>query len=190
MPPGGSGLAVGQYAEVSRRFAVRDVEAFADLTGDHNPIHMCPTGEGPAKPSVSEVREVDGVVVCSREAHINKSKGGRCVHGILMASLFPAVISAALPNSIYRSQELKFHQRLAPDRMAMARVSVKSLKVLKRRGVLMTCETTIFMVQDGVLVVSGEGQVLVPEGTVFSEDRDGRDNPGGGGGIANMKGEI
>jgi hypothetical protein len=69
-----------------RQFTAEDVEAFLKLTGDANSIHTDPAAAKAA----------------GLQAPI--------VPGIMMASLFPAIIGTNFPGALYLSQTLKFRQ--------------------------------------------------------------------------------
>jgi 3-hydroxybutyryl-CoA dehydratase len=79
-------IAVGQSAE--RSFSVTDarVRAFAEVSGDHNPVHL-------------------------DEAYAAKTMfKGRVAHGMLLGGFISAVLGDALPGpgSIYLDQTLEF----------------------------------------------------------------------------------
>merc|ERR1712147_255817 len=71
---------VGAALTTSRRFDADDVAAFARLTGDDNAIHREPSDHFAAP----------------------------IVHGMLLASLFPALFAGEWPGSVYRAQTLDF----------------------------------------------------------------------------------
>ncbi len=66
-------LTVGQTAETSRVVGEADIEAFAEVSGDHNPVHL---DEDYAKTTTF---------------------GQRIAHGMLSASFLSAVIAGKLP---------------------------------------------------------------------------------------------
>lgn len=75
--------AVGQRGWWTRTFSADDVEAFAELTGDHNPLHF-------------------------DEAFARSTKPGRLiVHGGLTTGLFNALVAEVLPGpgSVFLHQE-------------------------------------------------------------------------------------
>ena len=81
-----SSLDTNKEFHLVRQFTAEDVSAFLALTGDANSIHTDPsaaTAAGFTSPILP---------------------------GILMASLFPAIIGTNFPGSIYLSQTLKFRQ--------------------------------------------------------------------------------
>ncbi len=85
--------------------------------------------------------------------------GGRIAHGMLSAGLISAVFGMRLPGPgcIYLSQSLKFKAPVKIGQTVVARVTVKELKVEKRRVVFSTvcsCGDTV--------VIDGEAELLIP----------------------------
>jgi 3-hydroxybutyryl-CoA dehydratase len=128
-------LRVGDTASLSRKITDRDIRAFAELTGDHNPVHL-------------------------NEAFAQKTRfGHRIAHGMLGASLISAVLGTALPGkgSIYLSQTLQFLGPVYIDDTVAARVTVKRIREDKSIVTLETiCEN-----QHGETLLLGEAVVLV-----------------------------
>lgn len=79
-------IAVGQKASFARTIADSDVQAFAELSGDHNPLHM------------------DAAFAAGTKF------GGRVVHGMLVASFFSTLVGMHLPGrrALFLSQQLRF----------------------------------------------------------------------------------
>jgi|HubBroStandDraft_1064217.scaffolds.fasta_scaffold00018_62 3-hydroxybutyryl-CoA dehydratase len=128
-------LKIGMTAAVIRRIGEADVVKFAEVTGDHNPVHF-------------------------DEAYAQVSKlGGRVVHGILSAGLISAAIGTSLPGpgTIYLKQTLKFCAPVRIDDVVEARVTVAELRAEKNQVLLATCCRV-----GRVLVLDGEALVLPP----------------------------
>lgn len=128
-------LKVGDTASISRKITDKDIRAFAELTGDHNPVHL-------------------------DEAFAQKTRFGRRIaHGMLGASLISALLGTELPGegSLYLSQTLQF---LGPVYIAdtlTARVTVQEVREDKLIVTLKTvCEN-----QRGETLIRGEAVVLV-----------------------------
>ena len=79
-------LTVGDTAEITRTIAESDIEAFAGVTGDRNPVHL------------------------DDEFAKNTRFGRRIAHGMLTASLISSVLANHLPGegSVYLGQTLQF----------------------------------------------------------------------------------
>jgi 3-hydroxybutyryl-CoA dehydratase len=129
----GLALAVGQSAE--RTFLASDaaVRAFAEVTGDRNPVHL-------------------------DEAYAARSLfRGRIAHGMLLGGYISAVLGEDLPGpgAIYLSQTLSFEH---PVRIgAEVRVRVEVLALEGRKAILSTVCSV-----DGLVVASGQAVVAPP----------------------------
>jgi 3-hydroxybutyryl-CoA dehydratase len=128
-------LSVGQTAEVSHVVGAADIEAFAAVSGDHNPVHM---DEAFAKTTPF---------------------GGRIAHGMLSAAYISAVLGNDLPGpgAIYLSQSLRFRRPVKIGDPVTARVTVKALDEAKGHA---TFETVCLV--NGKTVVDGEALIMVP----------------------------
>jgi 3-hydroxybutyryl-CoA dehydratase len=128
-------LAVGMREAISKTVENEDVIGFAELSGDHNPIHLS-------------------------EHFARKTRfGGRIVHGLYTASLISGVIGMRLPGpgAVYISQSLNF---LGPVKIGdVIDVSVEVAELTEKgRRVRLKCECRV---ADKV-VVEGEGILSVP----------------------------
>lgn len=77
-------IKVGQTARLERRITADLVDAFAQLTGDVNPLHM------------------------SDEFARSKKLSGRVAHGLLVGSIFSAIAGTMLPGRDCLLQEVRF----------------------------------------------------------------------------------
>ena len=110
-----------------------DIQAFADASGDVNPIHL---DEDFAKTTFFN---------------------GRIAHGILSAGLISAALSQLPGTVIYMSQDLKFTKPVRPGDVITTRARVTERLGSKAKFRLTTtCEN-----QDGEVVVDGEATVLL-----------------------------
>jgi 3-hydroxybutyryl-CoA dehydratase len=128
-------IKVGDTASTTRTVTDGDVQAFAELSGDHNPIHLD-----------------DGFAGTTRF-------GRRIAHGMFGASLISAVIGNELPGtgSIYLSQTLRFLAPVYLGDTVTARVTVTKIRDHKPIATLETiCEN-----QRGETVIKGEAVVMV-----------------------------
>ena len=128
-------IQIGDQARLTRTITDEMVVAFADLVGDHNPVHL-------------------------DEAFAATTRFGRRIaHGMLVAGLISTVIASDLPGpgSVYLSQTLQFK---APVYLGdTITVQVKAIKVREDKPIL-TLATTCTN-QDGKNVIEGEAVVLV-----------------------------
>jgi 3-hydroxybutyryl-CoA dehydratase len=128
-------LAVGMRATIRKTVENEDVIGFAELSGDHNPIHLS-------------------------EHFARKTRfGGRIVHGLYTASLISGVIGMRLPGpgAVYISQTLNF---LGPVKIGdVVDVSVEVAELTeKNRRVRLHCECRV----GDRVVLDGEGVLSVP----------------------------
>jgi 3-hydroxybutyryl-CoA dehydratase len=91
---------VGDTAEASITVTEQTIEAFADLTGDHNPIHEDP------------------------EYASETMFGGRIAHGMLSAAPISAAAADLPGDIIYLSQDLTFENPVYPGDTVTATVEV------------------------------------------------------------------
>ncbi len=128
-------LSVGLRETYSKTVSSEDIVAFAEISGDRNPIHL------------------------SDEFAAKTPFGSRIAHGILTASLVSAVIGTRLPGpgAIYISQSLRF---LAPVRVGdVVLTSVEIIELVERgRRAKLRCECRV----GEVLVLDGEAEVKAP----------------------------
>src|SRR5829696_4115683 len=128
-------FSVGDSAEVTKTIEQSDIDAFARVTGDHNPVHV-------------------------DEEFAKTTRFGRQIaHGMLTASLISAVLANKLPGegSVYLGQSLQFVAPVFPGDEVTAWVTVKQVREDKPIVKL----DTICMNQRGEVVIRGEATVLV-----------------------------
>ena len=128
-------LAVGMRETLLKKVENEDVIGFAELSGDHNPIHLS-------------------------EHFARKTRfGGRIVHGLYTASLISAVIGMRLPGpgAVYISQTLNFRGPVMIGDEVDVIVEVVELTE-KGRRVRLACECRV----NNKVVLDGEGLLSVP----------------------------
>src|SRR5580704_15304666 len=128
-------LSVGMRETISKTVENEDVVDFAELSGDHNPIHLS-------------------------EHFARKTRfGERIVHGLYTASLISAVIGMRLPGpgAIYISQTLNFRDAVKIGDVIDVSVEVAEL-IEKGRRVRLHCECRVAE----TVVLDGEGVLSVP----------------------------
>lgn len=129
-------LYIGQSYTMHRTFTSAEVQRFADLSFDTNPLHTDPD-------------------------YAATSRFGRLiVPGFLSASMFSAVIGTRFPGvgSIYLSQDMRFLHPVFPDEEIIATVQVCELMPEKNRVLL---ETTCRDIR-GMLLIDGQALVKLP----------------------------
>ncbi len=128
-------LTIGQCAEAAREIGAADIDAFAAVSGDHNPVHL------------------DEAFAATTQF------GGRIAHGMLSASYISALIASELPGpgAIYLSQTLKFLRPVRIGDTVTTRVEITAIDSAKARVTLATtCQV------DNKTVLTGEAVILAP----------------------------
>ncbi len=128
-------IEIGMTRHLSKTVTERDIELFAEVSTDHNPVHL---DEAYARDTIFE---------------------GRIAHGMLTAGLISAVIGEQLPGhgSVYLAQSLKFMAPVRPGDHVRAQVTVTAIDIARRR---VTLETHCAV--GDTVVLKGEALVLAP----------------------------
>ena len=130
-------LAVGQTATIRKTISESDINAYAGLTGDFNPVHV------------------------DAEYAARSRFGSRIAHGMLTAGLVSHVLGMRLPGTgaIYLGQTLRFTAPVRAGDTIEARAEVVELVPAKRRVRL----KTICQNQLGEKVLEGEALMMIEE---------------------------
>jgi 3-hydroxybutyryl-CoA dehydratase len=128
-------LSVGQEANLSKTVSEADIGAFAEISGDKNPVHI-------------DAQYAAGTMFKERIAH-----------GVLSAAYISAVFGMKLPGpgAIYISQTLNFKAPVKIGDTVVATVKVIELIAEKKRA---RFETVCSV--NGKAVVQGEAVLMVP----------------------------
>jgi 3-hydroxybutyryl-CoA dehydratase len=128
-------LVLGMEASVSNTVTMADIETFAGVSGDYNPVHMDP--EFASKTIFKQV----------------------IAHGLLTASYISTVFGMKMPGpgAIYVSQTLNFKAPVKVGDEVLARVIVVDLMPAKNRA-RFDCFCTV----RGKVVLDGEANMMVP----------------------------
>jgi len=128
-------LEIGMSRHLMKKVTDRDIELFAEISTDRNPVHL---DENYAKETIFK---------------------GRIAHGMLTAGLISAVIGEQLPGhgTIYLGQSLSFLAPVRPGDTVRAQVTVAGINHDKRHVTLKT-ECLV----DGKPVLKGAAEVLAP----------------------------
>jgi len=126
---------VGDTAEMSKTVTEEDIDLFAKVTGDRNPVHV------------------------SREFAEKTRFGERIAHGLLSAGLISAVIGMKLPGPgcLYLSQTLNFRGPVKIGDRITARVEVAEVISVKRLRLKTECIN-----QRSETVIDGEAIIVPP----------------------------
>lgn len=118
-------------------FSQEQVKAFAEITGDANPIHL------------------------DKDYAISTKFKMPIMHGFLSASIFSKIIGMNFPGegSIYLKQNLQFMKPMFVDIEYLANVSVKNIDAVKKFILL---ETIISDLENNENTIIGEALVYYP----------------------------
>ncbi len=128
-------LRVGDTATLTKTITDADIRAFAEVTGDRNPVHL-------------------------DDEYASATRFGRRIaHGMLAASLISSALAGELPGrgTVYLSQTLKFNAPVFPGDTVTARVTVTKMREDKP---IVTLET-VCTKENGERVVEGEAVVML-----------------------------
>jgi acyl dehydratase len=129
-------ITIGQTATYSKLIETRDIQLFAAVSGDVNPVHL-----DPAFAATTQFKE--------------------CIaHGMLSGAIISAAIAMELPGpgTIYLGQTLRFSLPVKPGDTITVHLEVTG-KTDKRCMVTLDCK--VFNQQDK-LVLSGIAEVMAP----------------------------
>ncbi|MFN2528631.1 MAG: MaoC family dehydratase [Candidatus Baltobacteraceae bacterium] len=127
----------GQQASITRIVTASDVEAFAGISGDTNPVHL------------------------DQEFAAKSRFKKRIAHGILSAGYISAVLGSKLPGpgTIYLSQSITFKAPVYLGDTVTATVTVLNYRPDKHILTLRTECTN----QDGIVVLEGQAVCLTSD---------------------------
>jgi 3-hydroxybutyryl-CoA dehydratase len=128
-------LQIGQSASVNKTVTEDDLQKFADVSLDNNPVHF------------------------DEEYAKTTRFGGRIAHGMLTASLFSGLLGMRLPGpgTIYLGQTLKFKAPVSLGQTVEASVTIREL-VPEKKKVVLDCVCRA----GETVVVEGEAVVMFP----------------------------
>ena len=128
---------VGDIARMTKVINQADVETFAEISGDQNPVHL------------------------DEQYAAQSMFGKRIAHGMLVSGLISSVLGMQLPGpgSIYLSQTLGFKKPVFFGDEITAVVEVTKVREDKQ---IISLDTKCFN-QDDEIVIDGEAVILLSE---------------------------
>ncbi|TKB53686.1 MaoC family dehydratase [Ferrimonas aestuarii] len=130
-------LKLGDSASVNKTITASDVETFADLALDHNPVHLDAT--------------------YAKSTRFQRP----IVHGMLSASLFSGLLGQQLPGpgTIYLGQSLRFMHPVYVGERVTATIHLSDLNIDKGIATFIT----LVINTEGIECIQGEAVVKLPE---------------------------
>lgn len=128
-------LKVGDRAALSKAFTESEVEQYANISLDDNPVHL------------------------NQEYAENTVFGQRIVHGLLVSSLFSGLVGGKLPGhgSVYLGQNISFKAPVFINEIVEA--SVEVVKIREDKPIVTL--RTLCIKSDGTIAIEGEAVVKV-----------------------------
>ena len=128
-------LKVGQTGEMTKTVTERDIQMFAEVSGDTNPVHL---DEAYAKTTMFKTR---------------------IAHGMLGAAFISAVFGTVMPGpgTIYMSQNLRFKAPVKIGDAVTAKCTVTEIDLTKKR---VKFDTQCLV--GGKPVIEGDALLMVP----------------------------
>jgi 3-hydroxybutyryl-CoA dehydratase len=129
-------ISIGQTARYSKVIEERDIQLFAAVSGDVNPVHL------------------------DAEFAAGTPFGERIAHGMLTGAIISAALAMELPGpgTVYLSQSLKFRLPVKLGDTVTVLLEVTD-KQDRRRLVTLDCKASN---QEGKVVATGTAEVMAP----------------------------
>lgn len=129
-------ITIGQTASYSKTVEERDIQLFAVVSGDVNPVHL------------------------DNEFAATTAFGQRIAHGMLTGAFISAALAMELPGpgTIFVSQDLRFRKPVMIGDTVTVQLEV-SEKQERRKTITLDCRAVN---QDGSLVANGTAEVRPP----------------------------
>ncbi len=128
-------LQVGDTYEKEFSFSQDQVNLFAEITGDSNPIHL------------------------DEEFAATSVYGRRIIHGMLGSTIFSTVFGMEFPGNgaVYRKQELKFSKPMFVDISYVAKFEVTQVNERVRLAVI---RTKVIDKETSKVLIDGEANII------------------------------
>ncbi|MEM9987082.1 MAG: MaoC family dehydratase [Bacteroidota bacterium] len=128
-------IQTGDSFEQTFSFSQDQVRAFAEISGDHNPVHV------------------------DEEAAKAEGFPGPIVHGILSGSIFSRILGNDFPGpgTVYLKQKLDFRKPLLPG--VEYKAIVKVIQVMPKRHIA-ELSTEVVGLEGGRALITGQAMVM------------------------------
>ena len=126
---------VGMKADITRTITESDINEFARISGDHNPIHI-------------------------DNEYAKKSRYKKKIaHGLLSASFFSALFGTKLPGTgcVYTYQSLKFKRPIYVGDVVNSIIKVKSIDK-KNKKIMFSTQCIV----KAKIAIDGEAEIYIP----------------------------
>jgi len=155
----GRGVAIGQYGTMTRSYTAKDVDSFARLIRDFNPLHSSSSSSFGGGGGVGNDNDDGGGGGDSLLAlqHASPEAAGwmgfqtnttrtALVHGVFVAGVFSSVFAHLAPGCVYTNQTLDFVSPVFAGDTVVGCVHVENVRDRSRRnrGVVVQCRTRVY----------------------------------------------
>jgi acyl dehydratase len=150
IPRMGRGVKVGQYATLERTYSHKEVEEFAALVHDYNPLHTALDWEQVMQDDDGDdeswkVHFDNGLIQFQEEEegtdHRRTTKP--IVHGMLVSSIFSSIFATLSPGCIYVNQSLNFCRPVFVGDTVMGSITIDRIRKWRKGGVVVECTTKV-----------------------------------------------
>lgn len=166
-PPSSLPLQMDQFVSATRCFTSTDVDTYATVVGDSNPLHQ----------QQQQQSCEDGINYNCQQPTKNDTMQRQqpIVHGMLSASMFTSMFGTMLPGAVYLRQKVAFLQPISINEIVTATITITHIRQ-RKNDVYLTCTTNIYssissdstasdgnVVEMQMLKVRGEAKVWLPD---------------------------
>jgi acyl dehydratase len=150
IPQMGQGIQVDQYATLERSYSHQDVERFASLVQDFNPIHTVLDWDkvsgrnDESSLSYWSIHQKNGLLQYDAQRKATKP----IVHGMLVSSIFSSIFATLSPGCIYLNQSLDFVRPVYVDEVVRGRIDIERIRKWRKGGVVVQCSTRVISADD------------------------------------------
>ncbi|RID41433.1 hypothetical protein BRARA_J01395 [Brassica rapa] len=130
-------LKVGDVLREARVFSSEDVKSYAEVSHDWNPLHF------------------------DQELARKAGFENRLVHGMLVSSMFPRIISSHFPGAVYVSQTLHFRSPVYVGDEILGLVQATALRETKNKYIV-KFSTKCIKNHSELVVLDGEATAVLP----------------------------
>src|SRR3989344_1087313 len=125
---------IGSIFGFTKILSIEDMDNYANLTGDYNPLH------------------------CDEEYALSNNFKTRVVHGMLAGSLFSTLVGMICPGkkNLYLTQNLKFKSPIYPGSELIVRGEIVS-KIDSIKAIVINTQ----ILADNKIVIEGEAKVKI-----------------------------
>jgi acyl dehydratase len=134
IPAMGYGIQVGQYASKERTYTSQDVEQFATVVQDWNPLHTALHRD-----LLIQFQEDS----CKHREGTHPTMTKPIVHGMLVSSIFSSIFATLSPGCIYMNQSLDFVRPVYVGDTVIGRIEIDKIRKWRKGGVVIQCTTNV-----------------------------------------------